>query len=970
MGIVHVAHDETLGRKVALKRLSPSYADNVQFRERFVRESRLAASIDHPNIIPVYEAGEDESGNLFIAMRLVRGRDLQQVLQDEAPLTPPRALALVAQVASALDGAHQVGLVHRDVKPGNVMIDATQTGEHCYLTDFGLVKDLSVSSGYTVTGTPLGTLTYMAPEQIEGFRLDSRADQYALGCMMFECLTGRVPFVRDSAVALMYAHMHEPPPSACALAPGLPAGVDSVLARAMAKAADDRYASCGEFVAEMRRAMTGEQMPAFEATRRVSRRFARREPAVAPETSVLPPRVEPPVPAATNGNGGNGHRAHAAYPPPAGPPRYIPPGGGASDERRWLRAAAIVACAILLTAGGIAAALILSAGGTSADAQRAAAQKLLNRTIQLNTELNREARQLRKDGEADAATRRRVAALQRKADILLADSRRQLEEPADARKALLAAQTKMKKAADQMTKAARPGAPPKLVETVIVILETVPPDIASAEGTMEQDGPIPSGQVPGVGGAGIDTSSVRLPGGELATITPQYGRFVVSMEPVGDVNGDDTSDVALSVSSGDGTSTGYVVFGGDGGDVDLEHLGDRGIQIENAWQIASAGDVNADGRDDVSVIGATELINSTGYVVFGQKDAGDVDLADLGSDGREIALPELLADDDVPFLENVNWAIRAAGDVNDDGYDDVIAGKPDEADGDGLAWVVFGSKSDADVDVQALDPTEGFSISGGNAGGLGAWVSGVGDVNGDDIDDVIVGEPYSGDLGTGGLHYAGAATVVFGSKDPHEVDVSNLGDDGFAITSQEHYAHLGTAAVGLGDVNEDGVGDLLVTAPGAGFDADKLGSGAAYVVYGSKDGHAVDVGELGSDGYAITAPAAGKPAKHELVGGLGLSASAAGDLDRDGSTDVILSSPRLRSPAAAAYVVLTGSGADDLDLADPGERAFAIEREGKAADDSALVAGDIDFDGDGNQDLVFAPEAFGRIHAYVISGDR
>src|SRR3954454_2502095 len=202
MGVVLLARDEALGRNVALKLLAPRYADDVQFRASFTRESRLAAAIDHPKIIPIFEAGEAQD-QLFIAMRYVDGPDLRRVLAEEGPLVPARAVAIVEQVARALDAAHNAGLVHRDVKPGNVMIDPSEGREHCYLTDFGLTKNMSSSSGYTETGQFVGTLNYMAPEQIEGRDVDGRADQYALGCVLFECLAGVPPFRRDSDVAMM-----------------------------------------------------------------------------------------------------------------------------------------------------------------------------------------------------------------------------------------------------------------------------------------------------------------------------------------------------------------------------------------------------------------------------------------------------------------------------------------------------------------------------------------------------------------------------------------------------------------------------------------------------------------------------------------------------------------------------------------------------------------------------------------------
>jgi serine/threonine-protein kinase len=977
MGIVHVAHDETLGRKVALKLLAPVLADNIAFRDRFVRESRLAASIDHPNIIPVYEAGDD-AGTLFIAMRLVRGLDLRQLLAAEGPLHPDRTVAIGAQVAGALDAAHGVGLVHRDVKPGNAMLDVAGGHEHCYLTDFGLTKDLSSSSGFTVTGEPIGTLKYMAPEQVDGRRLDGRADQYALGCVLFECLTGSAPFVRDSHVALMYAHMHEPPPSACAARPELPAGVDSVLARAMAKAADDRYPSCAAAVAGLGEALAGSPVPAFHPTRRTSRRFSRPAPAepavVAPvEAPATPPPSVATPPRARHPNG-NGHTPPTLRPPTSPPPYHVPPQSGDGDESRWMRAAAILACAILLCAGGIAAALILRDGGGSSGAKKTAAEDLLQRTIQLNNELNREAKLLlHQDARADAATRRRVADLQKRADILLTDARRELDEASDTRNALIAAHLKMKRATGDMVEIGRSGGSAQTKRHMRGQLGGVPGDLSDAQDSLDNEPKVPPVHTPTpVGGAGVKADGVTLPDGALATITPETGRKVMSIESVGDVNGDRISDVALSVSSGDGASTGYIIFGGDGGDVGLGSLGKRGIQIENAWQVGSAGDVNGDGRDDVAVIGAPDIATPVGFVIYGQRVPGKVDLAHLGPEGRTIELPDGGTGDEADFLENVSWALRSAGDVNDDGYGDVIFGEPSASAGDGSAWVIFGGPSGLPVSLTALDSSEGFAITGESAAGLGAWVSGAGDMNGDAIDDVIVGAPYSGDVGQGGGHHAGMAYVVFGSSEPHDTDVANLDGDGFAISSQEYYAHLGAAAVALDDVNDDGFGDVLVSAPGAGFDSDQRGAGAAYVVYGAEHPKDVQVGELGSDGYTIKSPAAPKPFKEELSGGLGLTAAPVGDFDGDGKTDVILTAPGLRAPAAAAYVVLTGAGSDDIDLAEPGPRAVAIERDGKPSINRPLVAGGFDFDGDNHPDVVFSPDGWAddQPPTYVISGGR
>src|SRR5215211_6625156 len=211
MGAVYLAEDTALARKVALKLLSPELAENERFCERFLRESRLAASLDHPHVVPIYQAGEAD-GVLYIAMRYVEGTDLKALLAREGALEPARALALCEQVAGALDAAHQRGLVHRDVKPANVLID--EAG-HAYLADFGLTKQTSSISGLTGTGELVGTVDYVAPEQVRGGEVGAAADQYALACLLYECLTGEPPFRRESDVAALWAHVEEAatPPS-------------------------------------------------------------------------------------------------------------------------------------------------------------------------------------------------------------------------------------------------------------------------------------------------------------------------------------------------------------------------------------------------------------------------------------------------------------------------------------------------------------------------------------------------------------------------------------------------------------------------------------------------------------------------------------------------------------------------------------------------------------------------------------
>jgi DNA-binding beta-propeller fold protein YncE/tRNA A-37 threonylcarbamoyl transferase component Bud32 len=257
MAVVYRAYDDRLERRVALKILAPELARDEEFRLRFIRESRAAAAVDHPNIIPIYEAGGGD-GILFIAMRFVDGRDVQRLISDLHPLPVARVCDIVAQVASALDAAHAHGLVHRDVKPGNMLREATSgqaQPDHVYLSDFGLSKHaLGASAALTSQGQFLGTLNYVAPEQIEGRPVDGRTDQYALACSAFEMLAGEPPFRRNESLAIMWAQLSSAPPSVSSMRTEVPAAADEVMSKALAKAPDDRYASCLEFAAALRQA--------------------------------------------------------------------------------------------------------------------------------------------------------------------------------------------------------------------------------------------------------------------------------------------------------------------------------------------------------------------------------------------------------------------------------------------------------------------------------------------------------------------------------------------------------------------------------------------------------------------------------------------------------------------------------------------------------------------------------------------
>jgi predicted Ser/Thr protein kinase len=245
MGVVYRARQKQPDRIVALKVIAPDLAGDPEFRKRFERESAITAQIEHPNVIPVIAVGE-EQGTLFIAMRYVDGTDLRTLIVQETRLEPRRAATLVDQVAQALDAAHRHGLVHRDVKPANVLISAAGAREHVYLTDFGLSRQMSGSQDLTRTGALLGTIDYVAPEQVRGGAVDARTDVYSLGCLLFHALSGSVPYPLESDLAKIYAHDSKPPPSLLERAPDVPPAFEAVVMRAMAKEPDARYLSAGD----------------------------------------------------------------------------------------------------------------------------------------------------------------------------------------------------------------------------------------------------------------------------------------------------------------------------------------------------------------------------------------------------------------------------------------------------------------------------------------------------------------------------------------------------------------------------------------------------------------------------------------------------------------------------------------------------------------------------------------------------
>jgi hypothetical protein len=306
MGEVYLAEHVTLGRLEALKVLSPELSTEEGFRRRFQREARLAASLRHPNIIPVYYAGESD-GSLYLVMPYIRGTDLKRLIDRDRQLEPEMTLRILEQVANALDAAHAEGLVHRDVKPANVLIEDDSL--HVYLTDFGVTRHMDSKTHLTPTGHFLGTLQYVAPEQIEGKAVDARTDVYSLGCVLYECLTGAVPFQRESEGSLLWAHLSEAPPRLTDRRPDLARSSDFVVARSMAKRKEDRYESCRELIDAARTALLGETAHPPEA---------RANPV--PVTGPMAPPAGlpgPPAPAAETAVGREGASVPAASEPQA-----------------------------------------------------------------------------------------------------------------------------------------------------------------------------------------------------------------------------------------------------------------------------------------------------------------------------------------------------------------------------------------------------------------------------------------------------------------------------------------------------------------------------------------------------------------------------------------------------------------------------------------------------------------------------
>jgi Protein kinase domain len=340
MGVLYLALEPGLERRVALKLIAPEAAADEVFARRFAEESRIAASIEHPNVVPIYAAGE-EGGVPYIAMRFVSGADLGRRLAREGRLEPAAAVELVAQVGSGLDAIHAAGLVHRDVKPANVLLGGGEGTEHAYITDFGVARNVSTESGLTQTGRFVGTLDYVAPEQISGGAVDARADVYALGCLLFKLLTGEVPFPREGEAARLFAHLNDPPPAASLYVPEISMALDDVVARAMSKSPDDRYPSAGDVGRAAQAALSGERPKVPErtvATGAAATRTAETVQGGEADSTAGTHRLEAGAAPATAGGG------TAAKPPGSG--RRLALAGGA------LALAAGLATVVALAGGG------------------------------------------------------------------------------------------------------------------------------------------------------------------------------------------------------------------------------------------------------------------------------------------------------------------------------------------------------------------------------------------------------------------------------------------------------------------------------------------------------------------------------------------------------------------------------------------------------------------------------------------
>jgi serine/threonine protein kinase len=364
MGILYLAVEPGLERRVALKLIAPEAAVEEIFARRFAEESRIAASIEHPNVVPIYAAGE-ENGVPYIAMRYVAGSDLGRRIARQGRLDPEVAVALIAQVANGLDAIHAAGLVHRDVKPANVLLSGEEGNQHAYITDFGVARNVATNSGLTQTGRFVGTLDYVAPEQISGGQVDARVDVYALGCLLFKLLTGEVPFPREGEAARLYAHLNDPPPAPSLYVPAAGMALDDVVARAMSKQPGDRYPSAGDLGRAAVAALSGAPVAIPEHTVATGAAATVEPETMAPTEATreatpaeieAPPAEEPPIEVPPEPTADTG-RLHPEPPEPLTEPDVKGP-----KRNPRLIAGALAAIAVIVIVG-----FILTSGGGGGD---------------------------------------------------------------------------------------------------------------------------------------------------------------------------------------------------------------------------------------------------------------------------------------------------------------------------------------------------------------------------------------------------------------------------------------------------------------------------------------------------------------------------------------------------------------------------------------------------------------------------
>ena len=360
MGVVYRATDEGLNRTVALKIIAPEHTKNPDAVRRFKSEARLAASLEHPNIVPIHRGGEYH-GVLYLAMRFVPGTNLRQII-DRGELPLERVLRIVMALASALDAAHERGLVHRDVKPANILISGEGDHDHIYLTDFGLTKRLGSAGSMTRTGAWVGTPDYVAPEQIQAGPVDGRADIYSLGCVLYEMLAGEVAYPKDNDMAKLWSHVQDPCPLPSSKRPELVKAFDDVVARATAKNPDDRFPRASDLAAAVSAAVQEQRATIDPAAIQATRATDADAPSAeehevfiaepAPMASAPPPSAPAPPPPA---------------PPPPPPPGAAPPSGGRIRPQRQGSSRIVLALGVLVGVIVIAVAAVLALGGDGGD---------------------------------------------------------------------------------------------------------------------------------------------------------------------------------------------------------------------------------------------------------------------------------------------------------------------------------------------------------------------------------------------------------------------------------------------------------------------------------------------------------------------------------------------------------------------------------------------------------------------------